>query len=111
MGPRQRGPGAVVPLGGGPEFPVRSRSCNVGRDALFTRAFAVLSVGGHVYGWPMDATTPAPPRHALSVLVGRMRTRLGEESGALLWSIPDDELTELLVELQALSGQVESVTF
>ncbi|MEQ4207856.1 DUF222 domain-containing protein [Actinopolymorpha sp. B17G11] len=50
------------------------------------------------------------PRHRLSTLVSRMRVRVGEESQALLWSMPDEELTELLGELHALTSQIAAVT-
>uniref|UniRef100_UPI000379E63C HNH endonuclease signature motif containing protein n=1 Tax=Actinopolymorpha alba TaxID=533267 RepID=UPI000379E63C len=48
-------------------------------------------------------------RHPFSVLVERIRVRLAEESGAPLWSTPGDELTDLLVSLEALSAQLEAV--
>ncbi|MEQ7004740.1 DUF222 domain-containing protein [Actinopolymorpha sp. B17G11] len=55
-------------------------------------------------------TMPAAPtaQHPLAVLVSRMRARLGGESPPVLWSMPDDELTGLLVDLQSLVGQVDA---
>ncbi|WP_026256928.1 DUF222 domain-containing protein, partial [Actinopolymorpha alba] len=57
----------------------------------------------------MDSTSTDAGRHPFSVLVERIRVRLAEESGAPLWSTPGDELTDLLVSLEALSAQLEAV--
>ena len=58
----------------------------------------------------MESTTDDPPRHQLSVLVRRMRARLGEDAPASMWSMPDGELGGLLDDLHGLAAQVESVT-
>ncbi|WP_026256899.1 DUF222 domain-containing protein [Actinopolymorpha alba] len=57
----------------------------------------------------MDSTSADAGRHRFSVLVERIRARLAEESGALLWSVPGDELTDLLTSLEALSAQLEAL--
>ncbi|MEQ4204277.1 DUF222 domain-containing protein [Actinopolymorpha sp. B9G3] len=50
------------------------------------------------------------PRHGLSVLVSRMRARLGEELPPVLWSMAEDELVDLLVDLQGLLAQAEAAS-
>jgi hypothetical protein len=47
-------------------------------------------------------------RHPLQVLVGRIRTRLGEQLPPVLWSMPDDELMTLLTDLQSLVAQADA---
>ncbi len=57
----------------------------------------------------MDSTSADAGRHRFSVLVERIRARLAEESGALLWSTPGQELIDLLVSLEAVKAQLEAV--
>ncbi|WP_020575877.1 HNH endonuclease signature motif containing protein [Actinopolymorpha alba] len=57
----------------------------------------------------MDSTSTDAGRHPFSVLADRARARFAEESGAPLWSTPGDELTDLLISLEALSAQIEAV--
>ncbi|WP_157181386.1 hypothetical protein [Actinopolymorpha alba] len=56
----------------------------------------------------MDSTSADTGRHPFSVLVERIRARLDEESGALLWSVPGQELSDLLVSLEAASPTAPS---
>ncbi|MGH3489648.1 MAG: DUF222 domain-containing protein, partial [Actinopolymorphaceae bacterium] len=46
--------------------------------------------------------------HPLPVLVAGMRSRLGDELPPVLWSMPEDELVDLLVDLQGLAAQVDA---
>ncbi|MGH3488215.1 MAG: hypothetical protein ACRDP8_09940 [Actinopolymorphaceae bacterium] len=48
-------------------------------------------------GFAADAS-----RHPLPVLVSRIRARLGDELPPVLWSMPADELVDLLVDLQTV---------
>ncbi|WP_026257950.1 DUF222 domain-containing protein [Actinopolymorpha alba] len=57
----------------------------------------------------MDSTSADVGRHRFSVLVERIRARLAEDSGALLWSTPHEELTGLLMNLEALKAQIEAI--
>ncbi|MEQ7010320.1 DUF222 domain-containing protein [Actinopolymorpha sp. B17G11] len=52
-------------------------------------------------------TTPQQA-NALSVVVSRMRSRLGEELPPALWSMGEGELIDLLVDLQGLIAQCDA---
>ena len=50
----------------------------------------------------MDVISSGRTRHRLTVLLGRMRDRLAEESPPVWWSAGDDDVVEVLQELEAL---------
>ncbi|MEQ7008807.1 DUF222 domain-containing protein [Actinopolymorpha sp. B17G11] len=55
-----------------------------------------------------DAGVGEASRHPLPVLVERVRARFGAELPPVLWSMSDDDVAKLLVDLQGLAAQVDA---